>query len=256
MALFIMIGCRNDETTDDATSEEVTESTTEAMTEADSNEDALAFKLEHEELNGQPNPSNPERLFLDMHIPENNPFRYADFDEINDLLENGTGVIYLGFPICPWCRTFVPVLTDAALEFGVEEILYRNILDDRNILELDEESGELVEDRAGHPGYYELLDIIGDFAPIYNVDFDDDSIRRVFVPAVIFVKDGEVVHYQGTLASFQERASADEELGGWQPKNDDEVAELTQIFMQYFEMLFGASYEVCPADEDTDVAEC
>ena len=197
--------------------------------------DALAFKLEHEELNGVPNPNNPELIFKDMYIPENNPFRYAELYEIVQLLENnGTGVVYLGFPICPWCRSFVPVLTNTAIEYGVREILYRNILEDRNILEL--EDGVIYETRAGHPEYYRLLELLGDLAPAYT-GLEDDSFRRVFVPALLFIKDGEVIRYQGALASFQERVST-EELGGWLQKNEEEIEELSQIFSDYFEKLF------------------
>jgi len=197
--------------------------------------DALRFKIEHEVLNGEASPDNPERIFKEMYIPEDNPFRYVEYDEIIELLEDGTGIIYLGFPTCPWCRNFVPVLVEAAIEFGVEEILYRDILDDRNILEL--EDGEIVEVRAGDTGYYQLLEALGDIAPEYT-GLDDDSIRRIFVPTLIFVKDGEVINFQESLPSFQERVSG-EELGGWLPMNDEEIAELTAIFMTYFGILFG-----------------
>ena len=198
--------------------------------------DALSFKISYEELNGMPNPHNPERVFKDVYIPANNPIRFAEFDDIIDLLETGgTGVVYLSFPICPWCRTFAPVLIETANQFGIHEILYRNILDDRNILELRD--GEVYETRAGHPGYYRLLELLGDLAPVYT-GLEDDSIRRVFVPALLFIKDGEVVRYQGALGSFQERV-AEDELGGWQSKNEDEINELSEIFLHYFHKLFG-----------------
>jgi len=202
-------------------------------------EDALAFKLEHEELNGVvPNPDYPDRIFKDMDVPENNPFRFVEFDEIVELLEGGTGIVYFGFPNCPWCRNLVPVLTDAAIDFGVEDILYRNVFEDRNLLELQD--GEIVETRAGHPGYYQVLEILGDLVPVYT-GLEDESIRRIFVPAVVFVKDGEIIRYFQNLETFQERV-AEDELGGWQPMNEEEVEELTQIFMNYFDILFG---DVC-----------
>ena len=209
-----------------------------------SNEDALAFKLEHEELNGVPHPDIEDRIFKDMYVSEHNPFRYVEYDEIIELLENGTGIVYFGFPNCPWCRNLVPVLTDAAIEFGVEEILYRNVWYDRNILEL--EDGEIVETRAGHPGYYQVLDILGDLAPAYRGLYDE-SIRRVFVPAVVFVSNGEIISYYENLPTFQERVD-EEELGGWLPMNDEEVEELKQTFINYFEILFGD--DLCPADGD------
>lgn len=232
--LMLLVGCQAIEDTTEAEGE-----ATDATTENDEAEvhitDALAFKLEHEELNGVPHPDNSELLFKEMYIPEDNPFRYAEFDEIIDLLEDGTGIVYFGFPTCPWCRNLVPVLTNAAIDFGVDEILYRNVLYDRNILEL--EDGEVVEVRAGHPGYYQVLDILGDFAPEYR-ELEDASIRRIFVPAVVFVQDGEMISYYESLPSFQDRVSG-EELGGWLSMNEDEIEELTQIFMSYFEELFG-----------------
>ena len=36
-------------------------------------------------------------------VPDDNVFVYSDVDEIIDILENGTGVVYLGFPECQWC---------------------------------------------------------------------------------------------------------------------------------------------------------
>ena len=241
MAVLIgLVGCQTtdpepveDETEIDAPEGENGDSETEPS--GDITDDALAFKIEHEELNGVPHPDNPDRIFKDMYVPENNPFRYVEFDEIIEVLENGTGVIYFGFPTCPWCRNLVPVLTDATIAFGVEDILYRNVWYDRNILEL--EGDEIVEVRAGHPGYYQVLEILGDHAPEYR-GLEDDSIRRIFVPAVVFVQEGEIISYYENLPAFQDRVD-EEELGGWLPMNEDEVEELTQIFMAYFERLFG-----------------
>ena len=199
-------------------------------------EDALTFKAEHEDLNGEPHPDSPENILSDVYIPENNPFRYVKYDEIIELLEDGTGIIYFGFPICPWCRNLVPVLTDAAIEFGVPEILYRDVLDDRNILELVD--GEIVETRAGDPGYYEVLEILGDLAPEYRGLYDE-SIRRIFVPAIVFVLDGEIINYFTNLPTFEDRVHDEEDpTTAWDSMSEDEIEELNQIFMDYFEIIF------------------
>lgn len=204
-------------------------------------EDALMFKAEHEELNGQPHPDHPDNIMKDVYIPTNNPFIYVEYDEIIALLEDGTGIIYFGFPICPWCRNLVPVLADAAIEFGVEEILYRNVLDDRNILALQD--GVIVETRAGHPGYYQVLEMLGDLVPEYR-GLEDESIRRIFVPAVVFVKDGEVISYFQNLPAWQDRVNDENDAAtSFDSMNEAEIEELRQIFMNYFEILFGD--EVC-----------
>jgi len=209
------------------------------------NEDSLAFKAEYEYHNNKPDEDNPDRTFKEIIIPEYNPFRYTDFDEIIDLLENnGTGIIYLGFPTCPWCRNLVPVLTEIAIDFGISEILYRNIFEDRNVLELQtrinsrgREVTEIIETRAGHPGYYRLMELLGDLSSPY-VGLDDDSIRRIYAPTIIFIKDGEVVNYFGNLPYFLGR-EAEEDQGGWQVLNEDEIQELTEFFKDYFTRLFG-----------------
>jgi thiol-disulfide isomerase/thioredoxin len=210
--------------------------------------DGLAFKAEYEALNGQPHPTNAELSFIEIDIAENNPFVFAEFDEINELAANGTGIIYLGFPECPWCRAMLPVLTNAAIDFGVDKILYRNILDERNILERYE--GEIIEIRAGEPGYYRLLEILGDIAPVYT-GLDDESIRRIFVPALIFVKDGNVIAYEESLETFQERVR-DDSLGSWQPMNEAEVNELTRIYVNYFNILFNDAN----LDWDSEIEPC
>lgn len=197
--------------------------------------DAIAFKAEHEALNGVSNPNNPDLVFQYMYVPESNPFVYVELSDLVYLLKSeGTGIFYLGFPNCPWCRNFVPVMIDAARSFGVTEIGYRNILYDRNILELRD--GEIYTVRDGDPYYYRLLEILGDLAPIYT-GLEDDSIRRVFVPAVLFVREGNVIHYMGALESFRERVM-DTELGGWQDKLPNEETELRRLFYYWFSRTF------------------
>ena len=42
------------------------------------------------------------------------------------ILEHGTGVVYLGFPECPWCQAYVPMLNEVADIEGLEKIYYFN----------------------------------------------------------------------------------------------------------------------------------
>lgn len=96
--------------------------------------DSLKFKEEYESLNGKDNGNGKNYLSID--IKSYNPISYSNYEEIFDILDKGTGVIYLGFPECPWCRNLVPVLVDSALEEKVSPIYYLNISSDRNTLSL------------------------------------------------------------------------------------------------------------------------
>ena len=71
--------------------------------------DAFRFQNEYESLNGQ-EIDNTNRTYLNVTINKNNPVKYASYEEVMNILESGTGIIYFGYPECPWCRTIVPVL--------------------------------------------------------------------------------------------------------------------------------------------------
>lgn len=108
-------------------------------------------------------------------VGEYNVFVYKNEEEIIKILKHGTGVIYLGFPECPWCQAYVPYLNEVADIEGLEKISYYNIYDDRK------ENTEF---------YQEVVDIIKDY-----LQYDDDGNKRIYVPAVVAVKDGEIIGF-------------------------------------------------------------
>ena len=93
-------------------------------------EDSIKFKEEYEELNGKE--ATLDRKYKELDIEEDNPIKYSNYDEIIDVIKNKTGIIYLGFPECPWCRTALPVLFDAAKENKIDTIYYLNIKNERD----------------------------------------------------------------------------------------------------------------------------
>ena len=92
------------------------------------NVDADKFKNEYEALNDKVNESNNKK-YPEVKISSNNPVKYSSYDEIFEILKSGTGVIFLGFPECPWCRNLVPTLMEAAKESEIKTVYYLNISD-------------------------------------------------------------------------------------------------------------------------------
>ncbi len=144
--------------------------------------DAVAFKEEYEALN-----SDDE--YHDIDISEDNAIKYSNYQEVMEVLD-GTGVILFGFPECQWCRNAIPVLLNAASDMEVETIYYFNALSIRDTKKLDE-NGNIVVEKEGTEEYYNLVEKLGDKLPVYN-GLNDDTIRRIYFPTVVFVKDGEV----------------------------------------------------------------
>lgn len=192
--------------------------------------DSLKFKEEYEKINGLTNERNG-KTYISINIKSYNPFVYSSYDEIFKLLDNGTGVIYFGFPECPWCRNLVPVLSDSAIANNVKEVYYLNIREDRDTKELTSK-GKIKTTKEGTDNYNKLLDILNKYLPAYE-GLKDDTIKRVYLPTVIFVKDGKVIGLEQSLESFSKRADGN----AYQEMNVEEKAELTKVFEKYYEKL-------------------
>ena len=82
-------------------------------------------------------------------------------------------VLYLGFPECPWCQRYVKYLNEVAKDLGVEKIYYYNIREDRN---------------NNSEGYQKVIELLGDM-----VEYDEEGRPKIYVPEVIYVKEGEIV---------------------------------------------------------------
>ncbi len=160
------------------------------------------FKEEYEKLNGKIDENN-QTEYVYMEIDENNPFVYIKVDEVIKKLQEGTSVIYFGFPECPWCRNLVPVLIDAANELGVDKIYYYNAVKIRDTKELDKD-GNIITTKEGTKEYREIIDILYDYLPVYS-GLNDDTIKRLYLPTVVFIKDGKITYlHTGTLDSQED----------------------------------------------------
>lgn len=148
-----------------------------------STKDEKKFKKEYESIN--------QKSKISLTIPEDNKIKYINSKETIDILKNKTGVIYFGFPDCPWCRNIVPILINTAKCECLEQIYYFNALSIRDIKHLDE-SGNIVIDKQGSKDYYEIVELLSNYLGSYE-GLNDDSIKRLYFPTVVFVKNGRIV---------------------------------------------------------------
>lgn len=184
------------------------------------NKDSLKFKEEYEALN---------KDALEMNIPENNKMKYATYNEVMEMLESGTGVIYFGFPQCPWCRNAVPVLINSASDTDLKEILYFNALSIRDKKHLDD-NGNIVVDQEGTEEYYKLIEKLSSVLGPYD-GLNDSSIKRLYFPTVVFVKDGNIIMaHEGTVESQTDPSK---------PLSKIQTEELYQIYVDSIQKILG-----------------
>ena len=129
-------------------------------------EDTKIFKEEYEALNNSGIVVNIEDEDIDI----------LDYNEAYNLLTTGTGVIYFGFPSCPWCRNIVPVLLDV-LDKNNETLNYVNI---RNL---------------SNDNYLKVKELLNEYLTV-----ESNGERIFYFPDVYFVKDGKIIgHHIGSV---------------------------------------------------------
>jgi len=191
--------------------------------------DALKFKSEYEAYNGQINPAS-DKKYYELTLENDSLVKYSSYEEIFSVLDQGTGVIFLAFPTCPWCRSMLPTLMDSASKAKIT-ILYLNILEDRDILKLNDK-GKIITEREGTDNYKQLVSRLDKFLPAYD-GLEVESIKRIYMPVVIFIKDGKVLGVEQSLKAYTERVEGDAYL----PMNKEENKALAKIFNDYYQKI-------------------
>ncbi len=169
--------------------------------------DAIKFKDEYETFNRMLNPEGTKGYSI-LHISKTNTVRYTPEEEIINIIKSGTGIIYFGFPNCPWCRIAVPILTEVAEEKNVV-INYLNILGIRSSYVLENETKAKME-YVGTDNYYVFLDLLDSYLSDYTLtNKSGEKIKtgekRLLAPTVVFVKNGEILGFHvGTVESQQD----------------------------------------------------
>ena len=142
-------------------------------------------------------------------VTEDNVFVYRTIDEIINILEHGTGVVYLGFAECPWCTAYVPYLNEVAKANSVDKVYYYNIYNDR---------------KENNDNYKKLVDILKEY-----LKFDEEGNKRIYAPSVIAVKDGEILDFDDETAWDTKGYKTPEEY--WKNEDLDGLKEkLTKMF--------------------------
>lgn len=195
--------------------------------------DGERFKQEYEELNDS---------HLEVNIDSDNMIKYISLEEAIDIIKNDTGVIYFGYPSCPWCRNAVPVLLDAASSTSLDTIYYVNAYNIRDVKEIDDD-GNIVTTNEGDRLYDDLLGVLDDILDPYTITDDNGEVidlgeKRLYVPMVLFVKDGEVVSYHLSTVDSQEDSSIS--------LNDSQRDELYNIYLDGINNVVGG---ICNVQE-------
>ena len=181
-------------------------------------EDAAArWKEEYEALNGEKNKDG--KLYPEVYLPEGLQVSYPNEDEVIELFQNGTGILYFGFPECPWCRTILPILAEIMTEQPEVRLYCYDLRADRDEYQTDED-GEIRQTREGTEFYSSLLSILDEWIGAYQ-GLNDESIKRIYMPTLVFLKDGVI--------QYVHLNTIDGQKSGYDPLTDEQREELKSI---------------------------
>ncbi len=139
----------------------------------------------------------------------------SDVKDFLGRLDRGESfAVFFGFVGCPWCEDAVPLLTAEAERAGCP-VCYINTRPNRRVTKNSE-----------IPDYELLVARIGE-----HLGSDDNGEPYLYVPLVLFVKNGEIVlAHRGTAEGYDPSfMELPEELG----------AELSEVYRQGFALIQG-----------------
>lgn len=197
------------------------------------NTDAISFKNEYEALNNVVREKDGKTI-KEISIDANNPVDILTEEEAITLLESGTGVLYFGFPECPWCRNMLPVLLQTLNNMSIDRLYYLNIGSIRDTLSLGEKNKVEIKEE-GTKGYYRILELLDSVLdPYYLTSEDGKQIdtkeKRLMAPTVVFVKEGKVVDiHVGTVES---------QKSGYDDLTQEQQEELSSRFMELIRKVY------------------
>ena len=144
-------------------------------------------------------------------VSEDNVFVYRTDKEIIEILKHGTGIVYLGFPECPWCQAYVSYLDEVAKETKIEKIYYLNILEIR---------------KNNTKEYQEIVSLLDNY-----LSYDEEGKKRIYVPAIVAVKEGKIIGFDDETSHDTKGYETPEEY--WKNEDLDGLkAKLEKMFCE------------------------
>lgn len=200
--------------------------------------DALKFRNEYMELNDKVTANG--QTYPTVTISETNTIKYVTAKEAVKLLKDGTGIIYFGFPTCPWCRSLLPILLDIA-EKKNEVIYYLDVYEMRSTFKLEE--GKINKIKDGTKEYRELLELLDSELEEFVIEDEagnkyDTGEKRLYAPSIVAFNKGKITGFhEGTI---------DSQEYGFDKLDSNEKEELENILTK---LINSKNNDVCNKDK-------
>lgn len=119
-----------------------------------------------------------------MEYPEistDNMFKYIDVIHLLDLIKNGEdAIILIGFSSNEWMQKYVKYVYPVFKEHNLSTVYYYDVQEDRS---------------KGTKYFKQLEEILSEYLKV-----TDQGVEYLFTPALVFIKDGEIMYFDDETA--------------------------------------------------------
>lgn len=137
-------------------------------------------------------------------VTKDNVYKRINATDAVDMVKEGTGILYLGFNTCPWCKQIVGILNESAKEKNINNIYYIE-----NFYNMRPDKNAKSENKKE---YNELLELLDDILPYEKDENGNDTNEKIIrVPLILFISNGKIVDYHsGTYTGHELKTKIDE----------------------------------------------
>ncbi len=196
------------------------------------NTDGAKFKRSYESYNNKK--ADDTHKYQKLKIKKKNKVKNVTIEEAIDILENKTGLIYFGFPNCPYCRGILPTLLNTVEKSNLTELYYLDMTNLRD--EYKVEDGRAIQSKSAEASYFELLSLLNNYLEDYIVT-DENGIeyeageKRLYVPLVVGVQEGFIMEAHNGSVELDENQSP------FDPLTNSQIGELEVVFQNIIDKI-------------------
>ena len=155
--------------------------------------------------------SDQESFPQEYGITSDNIYVYKTSQEVLELLNTGSGIIFFAFPENEWSHVYADLLNEVGKSYGIDEIWYYNFYKDRN-----------------NDNYYynNIVRILNAYVPV-----TDTGEKDLYAPSFVIVREGEIIGYDDETSIVSGDVTVDDY---WtMEKQQKKKVELGVLFQKY-----------------------
>ena len=112
-------------------------------------------------------------------ISKNNIFSYVSAEQVKEILNKKSGILFMGFASNVWSHYYANYLNEVAISNGIKNIYYYDFQKDRNL------NNQL---------YNDIVTYLEDY-----LNISDTNGKDLFAPTIVIVKNGEVIYFDDEI---------------------------------------------------------